>query len=630
MTRENTGHVDEPNDGEEERRGHVDEPQREDEGQADVPEDLANGLPVEYKLLETIEEFDWDGAYKRDPVFQKIDKKCSTNNEDHDGYSISGSLLQFTTSKGIRTCIPTTLLREVLHIAHDTLGHGGYKKTYDRITANYYRPKLAAYVEDYVARCPKCAVNKTARSKLVGNLLPIDAMTSGVPLGAFECVGMDFIVQLPKSEGFDAIMVIIDKFTRYGILIPMTSDYTAVSSAEAFVKHVVAQGWLPSKFITDRDKKFLSDFWQGIITALSIRHKSSTTYHAQTDGATERLNQIIEAMLRAYLSPLQDDWVKWLHLVELAYNTAKNVSTGEAPVALLYAQPHDILKRLLDPKDIGINPQKESVEEWLEKIRNKILDAQESIRYATLLQKKYYDDRHSPLEQYKLRDYASLRLDKHPTSVRHNKLSMQKLPPYKIVRVLSNGRAVELELPPTMRGIHPVLSVQQLEKAKNPHEDPWRRDHARPPAVEEDVFEAEIIGERTSPTGQRTYKIHWIGYPLDEAQWVREGDVAPATVQQWKERLAHRLSKRTTMAVSSAISHQQKTFEYEITIPEKSKKVERPVVYISRNTKSFERNYESTERELACAVWAFIKLCHLLEGSKTILITDHASIKEIL
>src|SRR5258705_10772043 len=213
MTRENTGHVDEPKDGEEERRGHVDEPQREDEGQADVPEDLADELPVEYKLLQTMEEFDWDGAYKRDPVFQKIYKKCSMNNEDPDGYSISGSLLQFTTSKGIRTCIPTTLLREVLHIAHDTLGHGGYTKTYDRIPANYYRPKLAAYIEDYVARCPKCTVNKIAQSKLPGNLLPIDATTPGTPLGAFKCVGIDFIVQLPKSEGFDAIMVIIDKFT---------------------------------------------------------------------------------------------------------------------------------------------------------------------------------------------------------------------------------------------------------------------------------------------------------------------------------------------------------------------------------------------------------------------------------
>ena len=55
------------------------------------------------------------------------------------------------------------------------------------------------------------------------------------------------------------------------------------------------------------------------------------------------------------------------------------------------------------------------------------------------------------------------------------------------------------------------------------------------------------------------------------------------------------------------------------------------MLYITRNTKSFERNYESTEREMACTVWVFVKLRHLLEGSKTVLVTtDHASIREIV
>src|SRR5258705_11644185 len=109
---------------------------------------------------------------------------------------------------------------------------------------------------------------------------------------------MDFIVGLPPSKGFDAIIVVIDKFTRYGIFIPKTSDYTALSSANLFVEWVVCRGWLPSKFITDRDAKFLSEFWQAVMQALRICHKPSTAYHAQTDGATERLNQIIEIMLR--------------------------------------------------------------------------------------------------------------------------------------------------------------------------------------------------------------------------------------------------------------------------------------------------------------------------------------------
>ena len=98
-----------------------------------------------------------------------------------------------------------------------------------------------------------------------------------------------------------------------------------------------------------------------------------------------------------------------------------------------------------------------------------------------------------------------------------------------------------------------------------------------------------------------------------------------ATVQQWKERLAHHLSKTTTMAVCAAISYQQESFGYEITVPVKGKMVERPVVYISRNIKGFKRNYKSIERELACAVRVFIKLHHLLERfiSKKKLVSGH-------
>lgn len=67
--------------------------------------------------------------------------------------------------------------------------------------------------------------------------MPIDVNSD---LYAFECVGMDFIVGLPPSKGFDAIMVIVDKFTKTGIFIPTTSGYTAVSAAELFVSSAVA------------------------------------------------------------------------------------------------------------------------------------------------------------------------------------------------------------------------------------------------------------------------------------------------------------------------------------------------------------------------------------------------------
>src|SRR5258705_12818938 len=278
-------------------------------------------------------------------------------------------------------------------------------------------------------------INKLSKQKTPGSLLPINV---DKPQKAFECVCIDFIVGLPFSRGFDSIMVVINKFTRFGIFIPTNSNYTAISTADLFVKHVVCGGgWLPSKFITDCDTKFLAEFWQGVMEALKIKHRPSTAYHAQSDGATERLNQIIEIMLRAYTSPLQDDWVMFLPMVALAYNMACNVSTSKTPVEMLYIQPHDVLKRLLQPQEIdNKNGQKETIEVWLEQVKIRISDAQEAIRFAAALQKWYYDSKHGTLPDYKVGDYVSVRLDKHPSFVRHNKLSQQKLPPCKIMEIL--------------------------------------------------------------------------------------------------------------------------------------------------------------------------------------------------
>ena len=299
----------------------------------DGTENVGSEEGLEYKVMNDIGDLNWDEAYRKDPVLQSIYKKVLETGPC-DECEVTDGLLTFNAMTGTKTCIPSALMREVLHIAHDSLGQMGYKKTYDRIAERYYRPKLSAYVEKYVSSCSKCSINKLSRTKLPGNLLPID-VSGKTSISAFECIGLDFIVSLPLFHRFDAIIVVIDKFTRYGIFIPTTSDYTARSSVNLLIQWVVRQGWLPSKFITDRDGKFLSDFWQGIMEALGVRYKPSTAYHAQTDGATERLNQNLEIMLRADVSPLQDDWSDHLAVLELAYNTAKNASTGQAPVHLL-------------------------------------------------------------------------------------------------------------------------------------------------------------------------------------------------------------------------------------------------------------------------------------------------------
>jgi len=364
---------------------------------------------------------------------------------------------------------------------------------------------------------------------------------------------------------------------------------------------------------------------------MGVKHRASTPYHAQTDGATERLNQILEGMLRAYTSPRQDDWARFLYLCEVAYNSGKNVSTTFAPYELLYSQPQDILTRILHPKDDSLNQLDEDMEKWWEKVRMRILEAKECIRRSAVAQKKYYDNRHSPLPRYKAGDFVSLRLDLHPSeAIRHNKLSARKLTPFKIVEVLSRGRAVRLDLPSHIR-IHSVLSVQHVEPVPNPASDPHERDYNHLPAVDEggEYYAGEVIDKRVTPTGRVKYRVRWIGYPLAETTWLDKKHVGEDLIKEFEERQA---ARRGAISWSSVMTEGSGAppFKYTAIIPPKGTKLERPVGYIARVTKPYERHYESTERELACAVWAFNKWRFIIEGGQTMLVTDHASIREVL
>jgi hypothetical protein len=147
-----------------------------------------------------------------------------------------------------------------------------------------------------------------------------------VPTKPWQSVAIDFIIKLPPSadpvtkESYDGIMVVVDRFTKYGRFIPYRETWKATDLAHVFVKHVVANHGMPAQLISDRDKLFKSNFWIALMEHLGVKHKMSTAYHPQTDGQTERLNQTLEQYLRCYVNDRQDNWIALLPLAQIAYN----------------------------------------------------------------------------------------------------------------------------------------------------------------------------------------------------------------------------------------------------------------------------------------------------------------------
>lgn len=133
---------------------------------------------------------------------------------------------------------------------------------------------------------------------------------------------MDFIVELPPSEGFTIIFVIVDRLSKMAHFVPLKGTPSAAETASSFVKEVVRLHGIPINITSDRGVQFTCRFWKSLCEVLGIKLCLSSAYHPQTNGQTERTNQTLEQYLRCFSSFAQDDWTSLLPLAEFAYNNS--------------------------------------------------------------------------------------------------------------------------------------------------------------------------------------------------------------------------------------------------------------------------------------------------------------------
>jgi hypothetical protein len=148
---------------------------------------------------------------------------------------------------------------EVMKELHKTItegAHGGYFKTYNRISSIHYWPRE---IKIFVNTCDICQKFKPRKHGPVRLLNPIP-----IPSQPFEVVSMDFIVNLPESEGRNSILVIVDKLMKYAMFIPMVTTIGEVGTAELFSKHMVSKFRMPHQIISDRDARWKGNFWEEI------------------------------------------------------------------------------------------------------------------------------------------------------------------------------------------------------------------------------------------------------------------------------------------------------------------------------------------------------------------------------
>lgn len=132
---------------------------------------------------------------------------------------------------------------------------------------------------------------------------------------------MDFITNLPTSNGFTVIMVVVDRFLKGVHLGALPTGFTAFRVAGLFIDTVCKLHGFPKSIVSDRDPIFLSKFWKELFRLSGTRLRLSTTYHPQSDGQTEVMNRILEQYLRCFVHDQPSTWHQYLSLAEWSYNT---------------------------------------------------------------------------------------------------------------------------------------------------------------------------------------------------------------------------------------------------------------------------------------------------------------------
>nr|CAH66749.1 H0409D10.7 [Oryza sativa] len=462
-------------------------------------------------------------AQVNDPDIQEIKKNMRRGKaigfvEDEQG----------TVWLGERICVPENkeLKDTIMKEAHETLYsiHPGSTKMYQDLKQQFWWASMRREIAEYVALCDVCQRVKAEHQKPAGLLQPLK-----IPEWKWEEIGMDFITGLPRtSAGHDSIWVVVDRLTKVAHFIPVKTTYTGHKLAELYMARVVCLHGVPKKIVSDRGSQFTSKFWQKLQSELGTRLNFSTAYHPQTDGQTERVNQILEDMLRACVLDFGGSWDKNLPYAEFSYNNSYQASLQMSPNEALYGRKCRtplLWDQTGERQVFGTDILREAEE--------KVKIIQERLRVAQSRQKSYADNRRRDLV-FEEGDYVYLRVT--PLRGVHRfqtkgKLAPRFVGPFKIVSRRGEV-AYQLELPQSMAGIHDVFHVSQLKKClrvpteeANPDRIELQEDLTY---VEKPIRILEVSERKTRNRVIRFCKVQWSNHSEEEATWEREDELKSA------------------------------------------------------------------------------------------------------
>lgn len=284
--------------------------------------------------------------------------------------------------------VPREERSELIRLNHDepTAGHGGVRRTYDRLKTQFYWPKMHADVKQYVRRCVVCQSIKPELKRPAGLMTVRNKVT-----GPWQLIAVDFIGPLPRStSGHQYILSVVDYFTKFTMFFPLRSA-TSASLIRNLEEYIFLLFGAPKWLVCDNGPQFKSKDFQKFVSSYGVTLSYTAHYHPQADPV-ERYNQTVESMLRAYVSENHRLWDKNLAKVACAIRTSTHEVTRLTPYFANFGR--EMILNAGNVKDMPDDLNLETGDYMTERVKgfqHLVKDIKEKIRKAGEISKKRYD-----------------------------------------------------------------------------------------------------------------------------------------------------------------------------------------------------------------------------------------------
>ena len=324
----------------------------------------------------------------------------------------------------------------------------------------------------------------------------------------------NFITKLLLVQGYDSILVVVDRLTKMVHFIPTTKKILAEGLARLFKNNVQKLYGLPKSIILDKGPQSAARLMRELNRILEIESEMSMVFHPQTNRQMERVNQELEQYLRMFIDHRQEQWPDWLGIAEFVYNNKIYSSTKMLPFKANYGQ---------DPR-IEFKARKKEKYKGVEKFVTKMKEIQKEAK-AVLGKvqeeiKKYTDRKREEVDKYKVGDLVILStkdLKYNIVGRRTEKLTKRFVGLYKVKKIISVN-IVELELPSTIK-IHLVVNISRIHRYVGQVEG-QRKEQLAPVIIEgEKEWKVERILNKQQVRGKDKYLVQWKGFTAESDTW---------------------------------------------------------------------------------------------------------------